>query len=545
MPQYEYKIVKCRVVDQKYFTSWLATYGWQVQNMQEMVDQVVNQSMGFSSNMGNASTYGNIFNHPYSNSAAFMGSQYSHGWGSQLNTTVTNVKTKLSITFFRDSALPYRSELDSIEARWWKASQRYLDRVIKQGSANDKNWPEFIELQRIDQEARAVRNRKPPENAQINAPAKAETARLEGAENKPVQAPTQAATATIKSMEVTHNVFQSGQPGIQIRLCFTLQNRQGLSCGILAYFFDEKGEALVDLNKKFSTRDGKVCVGASFTPGYDDAIFSDYILFMPYAELDQADGSRCLNFDVRIYDDSGKTFVARSEKASFTFTKNGTAMRGEPTATLTKRVETPRPAKNPKEPPKASTGASTVTPARKKSLAQRKAEFRKNTKWAEQSETYKMYLDGIFEDEEGHHEEALQVYEKVLQLEPNNPTFIIQVSDTLFVLGKPQNSLDVLDEGLKRIPDSPVLIHGKVVAYMRIKEYANAEKCIDQLASLQDRLAQYYCAYSKAILSENREDFKTALSFYDEADRLTPSDGFKFLNEAGRQRCKDQMKRRK
>lgn len=542
MPQYEYRVVKCRVVDQKYFTSWLANYGWQVQSMQEMVDQVVNQSFGFSSNMGNASMYGNIFNHPYSNSAAFMGSQYSHGWGSQMNTTVTNVKTKLSITFFRDTAIPYRDELNAIETRWWKASDRYLDRVIKQGNANgDKNWPEFIEVQRISQEARAVRDRKLPKTVQTNAPVKAEPAKPQGAENRPAQAPAQPATATIKNMEVTHNVFQSGQPGIQIRLCFNIQNRKGFSCSVLAYFFDDRGNALTDLNKKFSSMDGKVCVGSSFTPGYDNTVYTDYILFMPYAELDQPDGSRNLNFYVKLYDDSGKTFAAVSEKAQFSFTKNGAAMRGEPMAAPVKPATSSRRAQSPKEPPPAS--APAIPPARKKSPAQRKAEFRKNTKWAEQSETYKMYLDGIFEDEEGNHEAALQIYEKVLQLEPNNPTYIIRVSDTFFMLGKPQDSLDVLDEGLKRIADSPVLIHSKAVAYLRMKEYVNVEKCINQLASLHDGLAQYYCAYSKALLAENHGDFKTAISFYDEADRLAPSDGFKVLNDLGRQRCKEQIKK--
>ena len=47
MTEYEYKVVKCRVVDQNDYTSWLAAYGWQVQNMQEVVDKVVNQSLGF------------------------------------------------------------------------------------------------------------------------------------------------------------------------------------------------------------------------------------------------------------------------------------------------------------------------------------------------------------------------------------------------------------------------------------------------------------------------------------------------------------------
>ena len=162
MTQYEYKVVKGRVVDQSYYTSWLAAYGWQVQNMQEVIDNVVNQSMGFSHNTGSGSMFGNSYFHPHTNTASFSGYQTSHSWGLNMGTNVTQVHTKLTITFFRDVNFPDREELNRIEALWWKCSDRYLAKVIKRGNAEGgEHWPTRMSSgrQKKSQRTCAYRNR--------------------------------------------------------------------------------------------------------------------------------------------------------------------------------------------------------------------------------------------------------------------------------------------------------------------------------------------------------------------------------------------------
>jgi hypothetical protein len=543
MAQFEYKVVKCRVVDQEYFTSWLSAYGWQVQNIQEVVDQVVNQSMGFSTNTGNSNMYGRVYFPHKSDHAHYSGNQYSYGWGSQMNTSVTNVKTKLTITFFRDTALPNRPELNAIEARWWKTSERYLNRVIKQGNANGgKNWPEFIELQSINKEAWAVRNRKQP--AQTPPPVKdrpVET-KPKQIENKPVQVPNLPAAAMIKSMAVTHNAIQSGQPGIQISLIFTLKNRKGFSCGILAYFYDENHNALTDLNNKFKTVTGKVCVGTSFKPDFDDALFNDYILFMPYAELDQPDGSRKLYFEVKIFDDIGKVFIANTDQVYFNFIKNGSDMRAETTSAPARSQSTPArqpAARKPAAP--ARPGVPPAIPAAPKTPAQRKAAFREQTKWTEQSENRKMFLDGLFLDIEGKHNEALKIYQKVLELEPANEEFIIQVSNALFASGKKEESLNVLQAGLDKLPSNPKLQHWQAMTYIRNQDFANAEKIIAALTACKEKGAGFYAAYSQAYLAETRREYKSAIRFYDQADKLAEDPENNPLKGLGQKRCRDQQ----
>jgi len=548
MTQYEYKVVKSRVVDQNYYTSWLAAYGWQVQNMQEVVDQVVNQSIGFSSNMGSGSMFGHAYYHPHTNTTAFSGYQTNHGWGTNMNTSVTNVHTKLTITFFRDINFPDRAELNEIEAQWWKCSERYLGKVIDRGNTKgEEKWPELVELKRIQSMAWEIRNRKKSISAPVQ-PKKVETAQKppQQVQNKPIQAPNTPATATIKNMEVTHNVFQSDQPGIQIRLCFSIQNRKGLSCGVLAYFRDDQGKGLIDLNNKFKTTTGHVCVGSSCTPDFEDALFNDYILFLPYTELDQPDGVRKLQFNVQIYDDSGKTFIAASEPVQFTFTKSSSSMRGEATTTPASRIETQKPKtvnpqviKKPTAPIRP--GNSHIKVASTQTLEQRKGTFRERTNWAGQSETRKMFLDGVFLDIEGKHNEALKIFQKVLKLEPVNEEYIIQVSNTLFALDKNEESLKVLNEGLEKIPSSPKLQYWQALTFIRMKDYATAEKVITALTTSAEKSSCYYAAYSQAYLFETSGYYKSAIRFYDQADKLAEDPENNPLKGLGQKRCRDRM----
>ena len=166
--------------------------------MQEVVDKVVNQSLGFSSNMGSGSMFGHAYYHPYTNTSAFSGYQTNHGWGSNMSTTVTLVQTKLTITFFRDINFPDREELNKIEALWWKCSDRYLAKVIKRGNAEgDDQWPEFIELKRIQSMAWEIRNRKKSIPAPVQQK-KVETSQkpTQQVENIPVQVPNIPASAT-------------------------------------------------------------------------------------------------------------------------------------------------------------------------------------------------------------------------------------------------------------------------------------------------------------------------------------------------------------
>ncbi len=549
MTQYEYKVVKARVVDQNYYTSWLAAYGWQVQNMQEVVDKVVNESMGFSSNMGSGSMFGNAYYHPHTNTTAFSGYQTNHSWGSNMNTTVTRVQTKLTITFFRDINFPDRDELNRIEAQWWKCSERYLAKVIERGNTKDGDkWPELIELRRIQSMAWEIRNRKKSISAPVQ-PKKTESPQkpAQQVENKPVQVPNIPASATIKSMEVTHNVFQSGQPGIQIRLCFTIQHRKGFSCGVLAYFRDEQGNGLVDLNNKFNTSTGHVCVGSSCTPDFEDALFNDYILFLPYAELDQSDGNRNLQFNVQIFDDSGKEFIAKSEPIYFAFSQQGTQMRGEVLKVDNAKNKAapaktrPQPAPKPaKMSPPAPAPAVKTPPLSKKERMQK---FAQTAGWTEVTEDRRFYMEGVFLSTDGKQDAALKNFEKALALNPREDRYWSAVSMSLAGKGKLDESIATLEKGLEELPGNVSLKASLGQRYLSLKNFAKAEAIAGELEKSSQPYAAYNAFMLRACSAEQQGKYKEAIKLFNQAD--AKADGPNALTGLGQQRCREMMKIKK
>lgn len=552
MTQYEFKVVKCRLVDQNYYTSWLAAYGWQVQSMQELVDKVVNESMGFSHTTNSGSMYGRSYYHPHTNTASHYGYQSSHGWGSNMNTTVTHVQTKLSITFFRDINIPDKIALNDLESQWWKCSEKYLAKVIARGNHNgDDQWPELIEMRRLNSTARQVRQRTPIETPKPKAIEKESSPKPQQVENKPVQVPNQPATATINTMEVTHNVFQSGQPGVQIRLNFSLQNRKGLSCGVLAYFRDEHGEGLVDVNNKFKTSNGRVCVGTSCTPDFDDALFKDYILFLPYAELDQPDGERKLQFNVQIYDDSGKTFIAKSESAFFTFFKSGSEMRAECLASATSPAKLPtQPTTSAAKPksvarmPKPSApppvpAAKTPKPGKEERLQN----FAKDAGWSEITPDRRLYIEGIFMSTEGKGSAAYKNYKQALEMNPEEERYWSAVSMSLAGQGKLDESITLLEKGLQKLPGNVMLLASLGQRRLNQKNYAEAERLAEEIARSSQPGAEYNALMLRACSAEQQGKYKEAIKIFDQAD--AKAQGPNPLTGLGQQRCQNALKTRK
>ena len=146
----------------------------------------------------------------------------------------------------------------------------------------------------------------------------------------PASIPADPPVVTLREMEITnHNVFQSNQAGLQIRLNFNITNRKGIQCRTAAYFYDENNQPLQDINQRFHSANNKVSVGSTFKPGFDNAYYNDYILFMPYSELDQKDGEYRLSLTVHIYDEVTRSFLAAWPNMPFRYVQNGQQKRGE------------------------------------------------------------------------------------------------------------------------------------------------------------------------------------------------------------------------
>lgn len=547
MPQYEYKVIKIPLNQQGYYCSFMACFGWQVQNMQESVDRVVNRSMGFSHNTNNGSFNASTYFHPHTNSAHTYGYSRNYGWGSQMNTEVTDVQTSLTVTFFRDTALPYRGELNDIEKRFFAATPAYLQRCKQKDRSKENQWPERQAVNACADEGRALLARgKQQTLKQVTTQQTTQTHTNTIVQEQPVaQIPSEPPSAVIREIEVTHNVFQSNQPGLQIRLNFNIKNRKGIQCRAVAYFFDEQHNPLPDVNQRFQSANGKVSVGSTFRPGFEDCYYNNYILFLPYNELDQKDGEYRLGFNAQIYDEVTKTFLACSTDTFFHYVKNGQNMRGEEIISLTAKkitAEHSKVSEKPQQKPPAP--APQVKPAavpKRPSFKEYSATFCKNNGWDVLTDDRKIFLEGLQIWYKDYSKKSQSFFQKALSINPKEPVYWNWICTSFFNELQFDEAIAFLERGLKELPNHPALLSSLGYAYIRKTELDEAQKVADKLAALKEEPDKIAYFNLMGQIAEARKDYKSAIQCYDQADEFRDPEARKIMS-FNQQRCRDLMK---
>lgn len=128
-------------------------------------------------------------------------------------------------------------------------------------------------------------------------------------------------SAKINRIWVDHNVYEDGIKGMRIHINMNAYNLKSKQCRASAYFYTDSGTALTDRNDNYHTTDGKVSCGKNFKPGYDNTIYEDFTIFMPYYELHiYTKGS--YKFHVSLWDKSVSPSqeLAESDWIGFTYT---------------------------------------------------------------------------------------------------------------------------------------------------------------------------------------------------------------------------------
>ncbi len=117
---------------------------------------------------------------------------------------------------------------------------------------------------------------------------------------------------------VDHNAHKGSEKGMKIHAKFEVSNLKDVSCRAAAYFYYSSGNRLKDYNNLFCSKDGFVSIGKDFNPGYEESIYNDFELFMPYSELHMNDGKHDLKFYIALYIEGGD-FFADSNWVYFTY----------------------------------------------------------------------------------------------------------------------------------------------------------------------------------------------------------------------------------
>lgn len=131
-----------------------------------------------------------------------------------------------------------------------------------------------------------------------------------------------APSAQCDSMWVEFDVTENNLKGMKIHYKFVVNNMKDSAGYVFAQFqyADGRAGAIKDKNGKYNTNHGGTCTYATIKPGFETAGYNDYVLFMPYDELELSPGVYRLVIDTRVLLNNGD-LVATFPFYSFTFTK--------------------------------------------------------------------------------------------------------------------------------------------------------------------------------------------------------------------------------
>ena len=129
--------------------------------------------------------------------------------------------------------------------------------------------------------------------------------------------------AIIKSVSVSNNADVDGEKGLSVNVSFNISGMKGHSGKVSCYFYDTSGNALIDTNDSYGTTGNPSCVAVSrsINPGYDNTVYTDFDVKIPYKELHLSSTySRTLRVDVIIWDYSSGGGHELTRKSGTTFT---------------------------------------------------------------------------------------------------------------------------------------------------------------------------------------------------------------------------------
>lgn len=108
-----------------------------------------------------------------------------------------------------------------------------------------------------------------------------------------------------EKMWVDYNVTEKGRFGMRIHVKFSVFNLKGENLQLAIYFEKSDGAKLKSTSKSFSSKDGQTAVYRALKPGYDETVYKDLELFMPYDELKLERGKYDLKMDADVIYDNG------------------------------------------------------------------------------------------------------------------------------------------------------------------------------------------------------------------------------------------------
>lgn len=108
------------------------------------------------------------------------------------------------------------------------------------------------------------------------------------------------AEAIFENLWVNYDVTENGVKGMKVHVKCRLKQLKGIDCYLALYFSKKGGEKLTGSKTEFRSTSGQLAVYKSLKPAYDEAVYADLELFLPYTEILLPKGRHDLKLDAEI-----------------------------------------------------------------------------------------------------------------------------------------------------------------------------------------------------------------------------------------------------
>ncbi len=105
---------------------------------------------------------------------------------------------------------------------------------------------------------------------------------------------------TFEDLWVDYDVTEGGKKGMKIHVKFTALYMKGVDAYVAIYFEKKNGEKIEGKTEGYRSKNGQLAVYKSIKPAYDEAVYKDIQLFMPYEEIKVSSGKHDMKLEADI-----------------------------------------------------------------------------------------------------------------------------------------------------------------------------------------------------------------------------------------------------
>src|SRR5690606_5355669 len=98
------------------------------------------------------------------------------------------------------------------------------------------------------------------------------------------------------------------------------------------------------------------------------------------------------------------------------------------------------------------------------------------------------------------YEEAIELYQKIIKIDPENNTSWVDLADAYFELGQIDEALKTIVKGIETHPDSGLLKVRLVAFYLEIDKLPEATSQLVELLNMDKQLAKALITFYPAVL---------------------------------------------